>query len=110
VRRSEARDLFMPWAGLVAGVVAAGVTHQFGSEGMFDFCAVVSPVPLLIVAVLGLALSIAGGLASLTVLRGDSETPVRKLVAIISIGVVGLFCLAILLPMIASLILPPCFQ
>lgn len=110
MKRSETRDLFMPWAGLIAGLIGLIVAHQFGSEGMFDSCAVISPAPLLLVAILCLALMIAGGLASLTVLRGGSETPVRKLVAIISLGTVGLFCLAILLPMIASLILPPCFQ
>lgn len=110
MKRSEARDLMMPWAGLLAGLIGIAVAHQFGSEGMFDACAVISPVPLLIVSILCLALTIAGGFASLTVLRGESETPVRKLVAIISLGTVALFCLAIVLPMIASLIIPPCFQ
>ena len=110
MKRSEVRDLFMPWAGLVAGLIAAAFVHQAGSEGMFNACAVVSPVPLLIIAVLGLLLALAGGLASLGVLRGESETPVRKLVATISLGTVGLFCLAILLPMVASLVIPPCFQ
>ena len=38
--RSEFADLFMPWAGLTAGVIAAGVSHQFGAEGTFDNCAV----------------------------------------------------------------------
>ena len=110
MKRSEARDLLMPWAGLIAGLVGAALAHQFGSEGAFDSCAAVSPVPLLIVAVLGIALAIAGAIASLAVLRGEAETPVRKLVATISLGMVGLFCFAILLPMIASLVLPPCFQ
>ena len=103
-------DLFMPWAGLIAGLVGMVVTHQFGSEGVFDACETISPVPLLLVALLGLAFAVAGGLASLRVLRADAETPVRKLVAAISVGSAGLFCLAILLPAIASLMLPPCFQ
>lgn len=108
--RRETRDLLMPWAGLVCGIVGAGIVHQFGSEGTFDRCDIISPVPLLIVAVLGFALTAAGGLASWSVLRADAETQVRKLVAIISLGMVGLFCFAILLPAIASLVLPPCFQ
>ena len=110
MKKAEARDLLMPWAGLIAGLIGMAVVHQVGSEGVFDSCAVVSPVPLLIVAVLGIALALAGGLASLGVLRGDSETPVRKLVATISLGMVGLFAFAMLLPMIASLVIPPCFQ
>lgn len=110
MRRSEARDLLMPWAGLIAGIAGAALAHQFGSEGVFDSCTVISPVPLLLVALIGVALAVAGGLASLSVLRGKAETPVRKLLATISVGTVVLFCFAILLPMIASLVLPPCFQ
>jgi membrane associated rhomboid family serine protease len=108
--KRETRALFMPWAGLIAGLIGLAVVHQSGSEGMFDFCAVVSPVPLIIVALLGIALTVAGGFASLSVLRGESETPVRKLVATISLGMVGLFCFAMVLPIIASLVIPPCFQ
>jgi hypothetical protein len=110
VRRSGARGLLMPWAGLVAGLAGAALAHQFGSEGMFDNCAVISPVPLLLAAALGLALAIGGGLASLRVIRGEAETPVRKVVATVSVGSAALFCFAILLPTIASLVLPPCFQ
>jgi hypothetical protein len=110
VKRPEVRDLLLPWAGLIAGLGGGALTHQFGSEGMFDDCAAISPVPLLLVALLGIGLAVAGGLASLLVLRREVETPVRKLIATISLGTVGLFCFAILLPMIASLVLPPCFQ
>ena len=109
-RSNQFVDLFMPWAGLVAGVVAAGVTHQFGSEGTFDHCAAISPVPLLIVSIIGLVVTAAGGLGSYRVFRGSAETPARKVIAVISIGCAALFVLAILLPMIASLVLPPCFQ
>ena len=108
--RSELADLFMPWAGLVAGVVAAGVTHQFGSEGTFDDCAVISPIPLLLVNVLGILVVVAGALASWRTLREDSETHARKVVAFISVGAAGLFALAIVLPTIASLVIPRCYQ
>ena len=108
-RASEIRELFMPWAGLVAGVIGAGVAHQFGSEGTFDSCTAISPVPLLIVSVLCLLLTASGALASWQVFRDDVEAPARKLVAIISVGCSAFFLLAILLPMIASLMIPPCF-
>jgi hypothetical protein len=109
-RSGEMRDLFMPWAGLVAGTVGAGLAHQFGAEGSFDNCSRFSPVPLLIVSVLGLLLVAIGGLESWRVVRGDSETPARRIVAIISVGSVALYVLAILLPMVASLVIPPCYQ
>ena len=109
-RSSEMRDLFMPWAGLVAGTIGAGFAHQFGAEGSFDNCSRFSPLPLLIVSVVWLLLVAVGGLESWRVVRGDSETPARKLVAIISVGSVALYLLAILLPMVASLVIPPCYQ
>jgi H+/Cl- antiporter ClcA len=108
--RRETRDLLMPWAGLICGLIGGAIVHQFGSEGTFDRCDIVSPVPLLIVVILGLVFAVAGGLASWSVLRADTETQVRKLVATISLGMVGLFCFAMLLPAIASVVLPPCFQ
>lgn len=100
----------MPWAGLVAGIVGGALAHQFGSDGTFDDCAVISPVPLLIIALLSLALVVVGGLESLRVVRSESETPARRVVAIVSIGMAALFIMAIVLPMIASLVLPPCFM
>jgi hypothetical protein len=106
----EMRDLFMPWAGLVAGTIGAGIAHQFGSEGTFNSCIGISPVPLLIVSAICLLLIAVGGLESWRVVRGDAETPARKIVAIISLGCVALFVLAILLPMVASLVIPPCYQ
>jgi hypothetical protein len=107
---SEFADLFMPWAGLTAGVIAAGVSHQFGAEGTFDNCAVISPIPLLLVNLLGIAVVAAGALASWRILRQDAETHARKVIAFISVGASGLFLLAILLPMIASLVIPRCFE
>jgi hypothetical protein len=108
--RSQFADVFMPWAGLTAGVIAAGVTHQFGSEGTFDNCAVISPIPLLAVNVLGIVLTMAGAFASWSILREGSETQARKVIAFISVGAAALFVLAILLPMIASLVIPPCYE
>ena len=111
MRRADGiRELFMPWAGLVAGTIGAGFAHQFGSEGSFDNCSRFSPIPLLIVALFCLLVVAIAGLESWHVLRGESETPARRLVATISVGTVFLFVMAILLPMIASLVISPCFQ
>jgi hypothetical protein len=44
------------------------------------------------------------------VLRAEEETPARRVVATISVGAAALFVFSMILPVIASLILPPCFQ
>jgi hypothetical protein len=104
---SGLRGMLVPWAGLVIGLVAAGFVHQFGAQGMFNDCRTVSPGPLLIVSLVGLLASIGAGVASIGPAR--SETGARRVVAVISVGMAALFVFAIVLPMIAALILPPCF-
>ena len=49
------------------------------------------------------------GLASWRSLSGEDGTA-RRVVAVISVGCSALFALAIIFPMIAALVLPPCFQ
>ncbi|WP_223276510.1 hypothetical protein [Sphingomonas daechungensis] len=98
----------MPWAGLVVGIIAVAAVHQFGSDGTFDKCATIAPGPLLIAGALGLVACSISGLASWRSLRLSKDHP-RQVVATISVGCAALFALAILYPMIASLILPPCF-
>jgi len=109
-KSGELWRLFKPWTGLVASVLAAVIAHQFGSEGTFDNCLAISPGPLLAVAALCGAAAILGGWSSSQVARGRGEAKSRKLIAIISVGMAVLVLFAILLPMIASVTLPPCFQ
>jgi phosphoglycerol transferase MdoB-like AlkP superfamily enzyme len=109
-RNGQFRDLFAPWAGLAVGMVAAGFVHQFGSEGVFDHCRPISPIPLLVVSVVGVIVTLAAAAISWPLLRKDSETHARKVIALISVGSAALFVLAMLLPMVAALVLPPCFQ
>lgn len=106
----EIRDFLLPWTGLAVGVVTVATVHQFGAYGTFDHCRPISPVPLLVVAVIGIVIIVLAGLASSRVLREDSETQARRVIAAISVGCSALFVFAILLPMVASLVLPPCFQ
>lgn len=108
--RSAFLDLLLPWAGLISGAIGAALAHQFGAEGMFDDCEAIAPVPLILAALLGLAIVAAGAVASWRVWRDQAEVESRRLVAVISLGACALFVLAILLPMIATLVLPPCFQ
>jgi|KBSMisStaDraftv2_1062788.scaffolds.fasta_scaffold669873_2 hypothetical protein len=106
---SSLSETLIPWAGLVVGVLAAGFVHQFGSEGTFDKCGTIAPGPLLVVASIGLLACASAGLVSWKALRGSKDLA-RKVVATISVGCAAVFSLAILLPMIASMVLPPCFQ
>jgi hypothetical protein len=109
-RPQELEDLTMPWAGLVIGVLALAIAHQFGSDGSFDHCEVIVPVPLLIVSVLAIVATIGGAFASWTVYRKDAETQARKVIAAISMGSSAFFIVAMILPAIAATVIPPCFQ
>jgi hypothetical protein len=106
---SRFAELFRPWAGLVVATLAAGTVHQFGSEGVFDDCTLITPVSLLIVCALGLVACGAAGWVSWRVARNPSEGRARKVAGVISAGMAALFVVAILLPMIAAVVLPPCF-
>ena len=108
--RHAIADLMMPWAGLTIGVVAIAVAHQFGSDGMFDHCIAVSPGPLLIVSALAILATVGGAFASWRVFRKNEEAPARKIIALVSVGSAGFFIIAMILPIIAALLIPPCFQ
>ena len=99
-----------PWAGLVAAVAGAALAHQFGAFGTFDHCPAISPGPLLAVAAACLLAIVAGGWASAQVARQGSESASRRLVALVSVGMAALALFATLLPMVAALTLPRCFQ
>ena len=102
-------DLLAPWAGLVIGLIAFSVVHQYGSDGVFDDCQTVSPGRVLIVAVIGALACIASAFASWRTMRG-AVSDARRVVAVISMGMAALFVFAIFLAIIATLVLPPCFQ
>lgn len=107
-RSSNLAQLMSPWAGLILGVLAVAFVHQFGSDSTFDKCAAVVPGPVLAVAAVGLLVCAASGFISWRSLRGE-DIPSRRVVAVISVGCTAVLGLAILLPMIATLMLPPCF-
>lgn len=100
-------EQLLPWTGLIFGIAAVAFVHQFGSDSVFDDCRSASPGPVLVAAVVGLLLCVISGFASWRCLGSGSEA--RRVVAAISVGCAALFAFAILFPMIAALILPPCF-
>lgn len=109
-RSQEFADLTMPWTGLITGGIAFSIAHQFGSDGTFDHCESISPVPLIIVSLLAIASTVLGAFLSWTVFRKEAEPQARKVIAAISMGSAALFILAMIFPIIAALVIPPCYQ
>ena len=104
------RDRFMPWAGLALGTLGVGLAHQLGSDSTFQDCRVGSPLIVIIGTIIGLALIGLGALGSWRVYGGDAETPARRMLAIVSMMACGVFAMAVILPFIASLVIPRCWQ
>jgi hypothetical protein len=104
------RDRFMPWAGIALGTLGAGLAHQLGVDATFQDCRYGSPLIVIIGTIVGLVLVAAGALGSWRVYSSDGEGPARQMVAIVSVMASGVFALAILLPFIAALVIPRCWQ
>jgi hypothetical protein len=106
----KAAYLFKPWAGLAIGMTAIAIAHQFGADGTFDHCGAIAPVPLMVVALVAVIAAFLAAVASAAVLRDPDSGRTRRLAAFVSIGMAAFGIFSLLLPMAASLILPPCFQ
>ncbi len=107
-RSARMFEAFTPWAGLVVGLIAAAFVHQFGSDSTFDHCEAMAAVPVIIVALAGLLATVGSGLISWQSMRTSDVT--RRTVSIISVGMAALFSFAIILPVIAAVLIPRCFQ
>jgi len=109
MRTERSRDTFMPWAGLALGTAGFFLAHQLGSDSTFQDCRVGSPWMVIVATIAGLAIVAVGALGSWRVYAARGEGPARRLVAAVSLLSCGLFALAIILPFIASLLIPPCW-
>ena len=109
MRTKSIRDGFMPWAALALGTVGYFLAHQMGSDATFQDCRVGSPWIVILGTLIGLAVVGLGAFGSWGVYAADSETPARRLVAIVGLLACGLYTLGILLPFVAALIIPPCW-
>ena len=109
MKTKSIRDGFMPWAGLALGTTGYFLAHQIGSDSTFQDCTVGSPWIVVFGTVVGLAVVGLGALGSWRVSGAGSETPARRLIAIVGLLACALYTLGILLPFVAALIIPPCW-
>jgi len=110
VKSERIRDRFMPWSGLALGTLGVALTHQIGSDSVFQDCEFSSPLIVILAAMLGLVIVALGALGSWRVYAGEGEGPARRMIAIVSLMSCGIYALAIVLPLIASLIIPRCWE
>jgi hypothetical protein len=110
VNGKRARDRFMPWSGLALGTTGVALAHQIGADATFQDCHFSSPAIVIVGAIIGLVLVAAGALGSWRVYGGDGETPSRRMIAIVGVMACALYALAIVLPFIASLVIPRCWE
>ncbi|HSR65495.1 MAG TPA: hypothetical protein VLM17_07850 [Xanthomonadaceae bacterium] len=94
-----------PWAGLVAGMGAAGLQHQLVSDALHFDCRYGDYD--LFVGLAALVAIAAGGLVSWSSLRADGD-PSRRFVARMSLMATVLFALMVAWGIMAGAILPAC--
>ena len=109
MRTERIRDRFMPWGGLAFGTTGFFVAHQLGSDSTFQDCLASSPWLVIVATLIGLVLIGVGAIASYRVYSSDAEGPSRRLVSVVSLLACALFALGVILPLIASLIIPQCW-
>lgn len=107
--RAKARELFLPWAALLLAGFAWFGSQQTGSNLAFTACEKTIPLWHVLIGVVALALALAGGLMSHWVWRrGDGESEVRRLLALVGMMAAVLLSLAIVLQTVAAFIIPRC--
>ena len=107
-RAVQAREALMPWAGIIGAAIGGAIAHQGGADSVFSNCARASPGAVIAVCILGLLIVGAGAFVSWTTRGGSSERSARGLIATVSSFLALFMAFAIVMPMIASLMIPPC--
>ena len=107
-RSERIRKELLPWGGIIGSAIGFAIAHQWGSDSVFNDCASGSPETVLVAGIVGLALLAGGAFASWSIHSRRGEAPARRLIAAVSLMLSALVAFAIVLPMIASLIIPQC--
>ena len=110
MRTERIRDRFMPWSGLALGTTGYFLAHQIGADSTFQDCRVGSPWIVLLGTLIGLGVIATGALGSWRVYGGEGEAPARRLVAVVGLLACALYVIGVVLPLIAALIIPGCWE
>jgi hypothetical protein len=98
-----------PWLGILAAASGWALTHQVGSDSVFDDCRIGTGWFVILVCLAGLLLVAAGGYFSFDIWRqGAKETDGRRFVGAVGALLAVLAAFAIILQAISALILPRC--
>lgn len=107
-RARTIRYKLSPWAGLIGAALGGGIAHQVGSDTNFFDCSSTTPGVMLLAGLAGLLIVGAGAFLSWKPWGDTGEGQTRRFIAAISLMTAALMVFAILMPMIASLVIPPC--
>jgi hypothetical protein len=109
-RGQKARHLLLPWAGLIGAFAGWSLTHQIGSNFVFDRCGATPRLAIALLGLAGLALIVAGGLVSLRhYRRAEDDSATRRFISLVAAGAAGIFAMALLWQTLSSFIIPRCF-
>ena len=107
-RARKAAELMLPWGALIGAAAGWFLAHLIGSSALFDHCDGATLALAVAVALAGIAVTIAGGFASLAVWRRQGESETRRFIALVAMLAGALLALATLLQAIAPLIIGSC--
>jgi hypothetical protein len=108
MKRGALLEHLMPWAGLVLAGLAWFFAHQTGSISVFDDCTAGTPLFILIVNLLGIALALLGAYWSWQIWRRGEETEGRRFLGLLGLLFAGLLLFALVLQLVSGFIVPQC--
>lgn len=106
----KAKELFLPWSGLIGAFAGWALTHQVGSNTNFDRCHSTPLLPMALLGLAGIAVIVTGGWFSWTLYRrGPGESGPRRFISGVAMGAAAIFTMALVWQTLSSFIIPPCF-
>jgi uncharacterized membrane protein len=104
------RSALTPWAGVFLGAAAWFIHQQAGSGGDYWDCHLTGPFWSIGVGIVCGAIAVIGGVISWGSRRsaGEDRSETRRFSGIVGAASAGIFLMAILFQILASLIVPAC--